>query len=187
MTSLSAYSTCGGWFNLRRLDEAAAEVHAALAISPSYTRAQELEGNIYLQKKDYAGARRAFERLLAIDAADYTAHYNLGVLAAADRNWGDAESHLRAALRTDPNSADAYNALGSVALQREDLAGAADAFREAIRLRPKFAWAHYNLGLVFRKQQQNNEAAREFREALEADPKFTPARTALERLENSAQ
>lgn len=184
--ALAHFDLAVSLFELRRLDEAAAEVHAALAISPSYMRARELEGNIYLQKKDYGGARRAFERLLTLDPSDYTAHYNLGVLAALDRNWQDAESHVRAALRTDPNSADAYNALGSVALQREDLAGAADAFREAIRLRPKFAGAHYNLGLVFRKQQKNSEAASEFQKTLDADPKFTPARTALERLERGA-
>jgi tetratricopeptide (TPR) repeat protein len=183
--ALAHFDLAVSLFQLARVDEAAAEVHAALAISPSYARAHELEGNIYVQKKDYAGARRAFERLLTIDAANYEAHYNLGILAALDRNWGDAASHLRAALRTDPNSADAYNALGSGALQRGDLATAADAFREAIRLRPKFAWAHYNLGLVFRKQQKSNEAAREFHKALDSDPKFTPAQTALERLEGN--
>jgi choline-sulfatase len=181
--ALAHFDLAVSLFELRRLDEAAAEAHAALVLSPSYIRAQELQGNIYLEKKDYAGVRRAFERLLTLDPSDYTAHYNLGVLAALDRNWGDAETHLRAALRTDPRSADAYNALGSMALQRQDLARAADAFREAIRLRPKFAGPHYNLGLVFRKQQKNTEAVREFREALDADPNFTPARTALERLE----
>jgi Tfp pilus assembly protein PilF len=185
--ALAHFDLAVSLFKLQRLNEAAPEVHAALAISPWYARAQELEGNICLQRGDYTGARRAFERLLAVEPDDYTAHYNLGILSAKDRDWEQAAIQLRAASHIDPNAADAYSALGGVGLQRGDLSGAADALRKAIRLRPKFASAHYNLGLVLVKQQKRAEAANEFREALEADPQFTPARTALDRLTRSPE
>ena len=95
----SVYSSCGGWMKLPRK-------YTPRSPYPPHTSALGTGGEHLPQKKDYAGARRAFERLLTLDPTDYTAHYNLGVLAAFDRNWRDAESHLRAALRTDPNSAD---------------------------------------------------------------------------------
>ena len=69
-------------FHLNRPDEAISELQAALAIERWYTRAEELLANIYLQKKDYAQARSRFQHLLVVDPANYTAHYNLGVLAA---------------------------------------------------------------------------------------------------------
>lgn len=174
-------------FQLRQFEEAGREAHAALAIAPWYTRAEELQGAISIERKDTTAARSAFERVLTTDPDSYTAHYNIGVLAARDRAWDAAERHLRASLRVDPNAAEACNALGCVLLQRGDLEQAAGALRQAIRLQPKLAEAHYNLGLVLTKGERRDEAAEEFRKALEADPRFEPARTALQRLESGAR
>ena len=78
-------------FHLNRPDEAISELQAALAIERWYTRAEELLANIYLQKKDYAQARSRFQHLLVVDPANYTAHYNLGVLAAMAQDWAEAQ------------------------------------------------------------------------------------------------
>ncbi len=127
-------------------------------------------------------ARVRLRHLLAIDPENYTAHYNLGVLATLAGEWEDSERHLRAALEADPSAAEAHNTLGSLYLMRKELERAREEFGQAIRLEPKFAWAHYNLGMVFRQQKKDVEAAREFRQALAADPQFRAAREALDRL-----
>ena len=108
----------------------------------------------------------------------------LGALATLEGQWEDGERHLRAALESDPQSAEAHNTLGSLYLRRQDLLRARDEFTAAIRLDPKFAWGHYNLGLTFHQQKRDAEAAREFHAALEADPQFRAARIALDRLEH---
>ena len=77
-------------FHLHRLDDAPRGIKA-LALEPWYTRAEELLADIYLEKKDYTQARSRLDHLLSIDPDSYAAHYNLGVLAAMNRN-------------TDPNS-----------------------------------------------------------------------------------
>ena len=174
-------------YQMRQLEPSIQCLQKALEIEPYYTRAEELLGTIWSQKKDYTRARASFEHILKIAPDDYAAHFNLGVLDAIQGRWDEGESHLRRVLQMDPNSAEAYNALGSLYLGREDLPHAKAAFSDAIRLQPGFAWAHYNLGLIFRRENKSEDAAREFRAALGADPQFSAARTALERLQSPAQ
>jgi choline-sulfatase len=170
-------------FRLHHTDEAIPELQATLALEPWYTRAEELLVDIYLQKKDYARARARLEHLLSVDPGSYTAHYDLGVLAAMARNWSEAQGELLSALHTDPGSAEAHNTLGSVYLQRGQLEQARGELEEAIRLQPEFTWAHYNLALVFKKQEKTDQAEQELREALKADPQFPAARAELDRME----
>ena len=84
------------YFRLRQLDEAIKELHAALALEPWYTRAEELLADIYLQKKDYAQTRVRLQHLLSVDPANFTAHYNLGVLSTLNQDWDEAQRQLLA-------------------------------------------------------------------------------------------
>jgi Tfp pilus assembly protein PilF len=174
------------FFRLHQPDDAVRELKAVLAIEPWYTRAEELLATIYLQKRDYQTARVSLEHILSIDPDNYTSHYNLGVLAAMQQNWSDAQQHVLWALRTDSESAEAHNMLGSIYLKRGELDQAGTEFKEAIRCQPQFVSAHFNLALTFQKEGKKDEAANELRTTLKLDPEFEAARTALDRLENSA-
>jgi len=170
-------------FALRKLDEAIKELQAVLAMAPYYTRADELLGTIWVQRQDYGRARDCFTHLLKYAPEDYTAHYNLGVLATIEGKWDEAERHLGLALKADPKSSEAYNTLGSLYLKRGELDQAREAFMKTISLDDKLAASHYNLGLVLRRQKKDEAAAQAFRQALALDPQFRAAREALERLE----
>ncbi len=182
---LAHFNLAVSCFKLQQLDEAIKELHAVLAIAPYYSHADELLGTIWLQAKDYERARTQFKHLLSVDPQDYTAHYNLGVMATLEGKWDEGEQHLRSALLADPDSAEAYNSLGSLFLQRGDLEMARQAFLKTIGLDPKMAGAHYNLGLVLRKQNKQDEAAAAFRRALSLDPHLSAARKALDGLEQA--
>ena len=183
--ALAHFNLAVSYFALRRLDDAYKELQVTLAISPSYTRAEELLGTIWIERKAYDQARAQFNHLLTVDPGNYTAHYNLGILAALEGQWDEGAKQLQAALRADPSSAEAHNALGSVYLRQGDLERARAEFSEAVRLAPQFAGAHYNLGLVFRGQGRSDEAAREFRLALASDPQLRAARDALDSLKEN--
>jgi tetratricopeptide (TPR) repeat protein len=170
---------------LSHLDEAIKELQAVLALAPYYTRADELLGTIWLKRQDYARAREAFNHLLTYVPEDYTANYNLGVLATLEGRWDEGELRLNRALAVDPNSYEANNTLGSLLLRRGELDRARDSFLKAIAQDDSLAGAHYNLGLVLRQQKKNQEAAEAFRQALSRDPQSVQARQALERLQSS--
>jgi choline-sulfatase len=185
--SLAHFDLAVSYFALRRLDDAFKELQVTLAISPSYARAEELLGAIWIGRKEYDQAQAQFNHLLTVDPGNYSAHYNLGILAALESHWDDGAKQLQEALRADPSSAEAHNALGSIYLRKGDLERARDEFTEAVRLAPESASAHYNLGLVFRGQGRSEEAAREFRLALASDPQLRAAREALENLKENRQ
>ena len=106
---------------LHQPDSAVNELRLALAIEPYYTHAEELLGTIWLKQKRYDQARAQFSHLLTLNPDNYAAHYNLGALATLEGQWEDGERHLRAALKSDPLSAEAHNTLGSLYLRRQDL------------------------------------------------------------------
>jgi len=95
----------------RRLDDAAKELDATLALAPDYWRAEELLGTIWLEKKDYVRAHEQFTHLLKTVPGDYGAHYNLGILAMRNDKWEEAQRELRAAVAADPDSKQAREAL----------------------------------------------------------------------------
>ncbi len=53
-------------------------------------------------KKDYAAAKRAFSAALAVDAKYVPAHYHLGTIAYAEKNYDAARQKLREVVALDP-------------------------------------------------------------------------------------
>jgi tetratricopeptide (TPR) repeat protein len=180
------------YFQLNRLDDAARELQATLAIGSPRGAAvehltqpsEEMLGKIWLEKRDFVRARDQYNHLLTVFPRDFAAHYNLGWIASEERNWEEATRQLHAALEIEPNNAQAHNALGTIYFQKGDFAEAHAQFSAAIKLDPKFAQAHYDLGLLLSKSKMRKEAAREFKKALEVDPKFLPAQRALEEMQH---
>lgn len=183
-------SLASSYSRLDRLAEAMGEAQAALAIAsaagPSLAHisipAKEMIGAIEIRNTHYDKARAEYTSLLALDAGNYEAHYNLAWLDTQEGHNAEAQAHLQAALKSNPDSATAHNALGSIYLQRKDLEHAGKEFGEAVRLDPKFVYAHYNLGTVLELQGAKDAAVDQFRETLKLAPRFQPARAALTRL-----
>src|SRR6185503_14364238 len=138
-SAITHFNLALSYYEMGQLDAAIPHLQAALALEPYYTRAEELLGTIWSQKKDYARARTSFEHLLKIAPGNYAAQLNLGVIATFEGKWDEGDSRLRRVLQIDSNSAEAHNALGSLYLRRGALVQAKASFAKAIRLRPGFA------------------------------------------------
>src|SRR5262249_54653504 len=118
---IAHFNLAVSYFRLGRIDEAAREASATLAIAPYYTRAHELLGTIAMQHKDLAGARSHFENILQYSSQDYAAHYNLGAISLLEEHWDEGQQHLIKATEIDPESSEAHNTLGSLYLRKTDL------------------------------------------------------------------
>jgi tetratricopeptide (TPR) repeat protein len=102
------------------------------------------------------------------------------------KNWNQAQTCYRQALRIDPDLAQAWFQLGCVQAQVPD-PEAVTSFRQALRCKPAYAEAHYNLGVCLKGQGDRAAAAEAFREALRCRPDFDLARTALRELPPEAE
>ena len=113
-----------------------------------------------------ADARRHYLAALRIDPHNATAHYNLGNLAFAARDWQEAAAHYRSALETRPDYAQAHANLSFVLVQLGEADDAIAQARAALTISPKLLAAEMALGQALLRKGENKEAAAAFERAL---------------------
>lgn len=121
------------------------------------------------------GALAEYERVLALDPANYTAMRRLCVLYDCRGDKDDfkkAEELYRKVTKLKPKDPDVWNDWGYSFYLRtgkeacqENWAEAEKKLRQALKLDPQHARAHANLGLVLGQMGRYDEALREFRAA----------------------
>jgi tetratricopeptide (TPR) repeat protein len=82
---------------------------------------------------DLDGARREWERALAVDATDPGTHTQLGTLAAVSGRLDQAERHYRTALQRDPDLAEAALNLAKICERTGRTAEAAQLYGRVVR------------------------------------------------------
>ncbi len=107
-------------------------------------------GNVYLERGEWAEARRYFQLTLEADPGFRFAHLNLGALAIKQGDLKTADAELKAELQIDPQSEKALSNLSLV----KRLSGlpllAADLARRAAGAKPYFQEAYLNWALAYR-------------------------------------
>ncbi len=98
-----------------------------------------------------------------------SAHYNLGAALARSGQFAEAESHLRKALETNPNT-QTYSGLGFVLWQQDRDDEAIASLRTAIEMDPKNAAACDALGTILVEQKRLEEAASVYRQLIRNQP-----------------
>lgn len=123
----------------------------------------------YLEQGNTERARTSLNRALEIDARSVEAHVLLGVLNAAESEWGVAEQHFKTALSIEPRDAMALNNYGSFLYSR-------GRFEESVRYLSVLvqdtdyrarSQAYENLGLAQLKVNDREGARESFNRALQ--------------------
>jgi Tfp pilus assembly protein PilF len=144
-------SSAVAWYNeavalesLRRPEDAAERYRRAIALNPSYSAAHNNLAGLLAASGQVDAAVVEYRRAVEADPGNAEALNNLGGLIVASAP-GDAESHLRAALRARPDFPEAHFNLAR-ALTLEGLgADAVGEYRAAVRDRPGWRPALANL------------------------------------------
>jgi tetratricopeptide (TPR) repeat protein len=104
-----------------------------------------------------------FQKVLEIDATNFEAHHQIGVIHFRQRAYRLAEQFLRKAVEINGNSAGAFNNLGSALSALGRLPEALDCYSRAISLKPDYATALKNhastKAMIERQQQQQQQQA----------------------------
>lgn len=119
-------------------------------------------------------AESVFQRMIAVNPANYMAHYNLGNLCDRRKQPGLAIEHYQAAVAAEPNYAEAYCNLGGVLLRQGRRQDAIAAYETARRLRPD-SMNYFNLANTLGDAGRLPEAVVAYREALRLNPKSSQA------------
>lgn len=134
-----------------------------------------------LEAKQYPEAIAAFEKAVAADGKDYSAHFHLGLARSmAGDNPGAADAY-RKTLELKPGLYEAQLNLGAVLINLKDAAGAVPVLKEAAAQKPKEFRPNYYLGEASLAAGDAVAAEAAFLIASEVDPKSSEAQAGLGR------
>jgi predicted nicotinamide N-methyase len=132
------------------------------------------------ERGEVAKAEGLLRRVLAHDARNAAAQYELGRIAFRRGNKKEAAECLRKAIASRPDNIDYYDALGFVLIEIGERAEALRALTHALEIRPDNASTLRNLGAFYLGGGQPKEALAPLRQALKIDPSSLKARINLE-------
>ena len=133
------------------------------------------EGNAAYARKDYAVARKAYERVLKLDGSNLMGLVNLGLVESALGNKAKAEETLKKAISIRLETAPAWLALGMMYMDEDRSDAALAALSQAALYDPQNARTRNFLGVVIGRRGWIDGAQTELRRAVELDPSYSDA------------
>jgi tetratricopeptide (TPR) repeat protein len=163
------------------LAAAHASYRRALEIKPDFAEGLINLGTLLGELGRLDEAASLFRLALRVNPrqAGARAHTGLGAVLEKQGDFPGAVSHLKEALRLEPEFAEAYNNLGVVYEKQGDPQVSREAFETAIRLSPDYALAHMNLGGTLQRQGDLEGAVDHLRRAVRGQPDLLEARFKL--------
>lgn len=117
----------------------------------------------------FGEAVKIYEQDLKIDPGDPRTLTALGAALESAGDWKGAETQLRSAIDSHPDSCDARFDLANVELRHEELNSAEADFKAQLAHCPEDADVHAGLGSTLAKEGQNDAALAEFERGLALD------------------
>ena len=151
----------------------------ALTLAPNQAVFQFQMAGLHLRLREYADARRCFERctVLAPDFSDGWAQLTALLLKLGDRTA--AARALAAGLANCPNSPGLHLQRAHQLSEDGRLLAAIEEYRETIRLRPQEAEAYVDLAIVYIQLDRTDEGIAAMHNALKVEPEHPGALSTL--------
>jgi tetratricopeptide (TPR) repeat protein len=124
---------------LNHLDRAIELADELLKAEPNDVSYLQYRGMAYLEKKDFAAARKDFRRIVEIDSHLEKGHFWLGSLLRAEKKYPEAIESLDDAIELNGDDAPSYTERGRVYRELKQLDKAEQDFLRALALSPKSA------------------------------------------------
>ena len=135
-----------------------------------------LLGEFMERRKDWAGAKQVYQKLLEIQPDNAIASNNLAfVMLQEGGNVDVALAMAQTARRERPDSANIADTLGWAYYKKGAFGNAIDLFKEALRKSPNEPSYHYHLGLAYQQSGRKDLAREQFQQVLKMSPNFSEA------------
>jgi TonB family protein len=161
-----AYEALASYYiNNGKLDAALGPLNQLTQVSPKDAQVWVTIGDIYVQKKDYANAKTAYAKALAIDPKNGNALFGGAQIAAAQGDLTGAGTGLSAAAAALPSNTALYNATIAAILLGLQVKGGTDPTPDAIKYAttatesdPNLANGWYDLGVGLARLGKKDQA-----------------------------
>jgi tetratricopeptide (TPR) repeat protein len=152
----------------------AASSSATPDVSPqqplSPRQAAEMHADLFMARKEYREAIRAYEALLTNDRYDAQILNKIGVAYQEMIDLHNAEKYYKKAMKADKTFASAVNNVGTVEYEKKHYRKAVKYYNKALKIRTDMATIYTNLGYAYFEQKKYLDAVMSFRQALNIDP-----------------
>jgi Tfp pilus assembly protein PilF len=162
-------------FRKKDYDRALEAIRDYLARQPRSKEAEDLLGNIAMERGDARTAEAHFKRALEYEPNFTDARNSLGLLYDRQGRLDEAVREFRGVLEIDKDYAEAFNNLGVIYKKQGRLDEAAEEFRKAIAADPNFAGSYSNLALILEQKGDWKGAEEQFKKCLRRDAKNVAA------------
>ncbi len=153
-----------------RVDDAVAQLEAAIRLSPTDAEARSNLGTALLQRGQVADAIRYLQDAVRLAPRDGRVQVNLANGLFAAGRLDDAVRIFRRALQLEPDNEDALFNLAMILGPRNQLDEATALLRRVLEVNPQHAEAHRNLAVALGLQGKLDEAIERDRSALRLAP-----------------
>jgi tetratricopeptide (TPR) repeat protein len=138
-------------------------------------------GLVHTQKKNFYGAIRIYESVVAADPNYSRIYSNLGyVYSETGRNDKAMENYLRA-IDTDPSNAKAYNNIAGLCFEEGRFEEAEEYAKKALDAEPSLYQASTLLAIIYTAKGQSEEAESYFRRSVASGQDAALLRRTMER------
>ncbi|HEX5890434.1 MAG TPA: tetratricopeptide repeat protein [Pyrinomonadaceae bacterium] len=162
-------------FEAGLLQEAEAELSAAVSANPADTESVVRLARVYLARKDLPAAGRTLEASVARGNDPAPVYVLLAEVYEQSGHVENAIPAMRLAIQRDPKSEKNRFAYAVLLTNANAPAAAVIRLEESLKEFPSSSRLWFALGYANFKLDKNEEAERALRKAIELDPKFAPA------------
>lgn len=129
---------------------------------------------------DHQTALVEYRKAIDVRGGNYPeAYFNQGLVYLALKQYADAESAYRKALKLNDAYPEAWYNLGLIQLKQKQWAQAEQSFHTALQYNPRYANAWFNLGVLATREGKDDAAIYAYRRAIEIRPDYPEARLNL--------
>jgi tetratricopeptide (TPR) repeat protein len=134
---------------------------------------------LYVATKDYQGARKELNDLLAEDPSDLDAELRLALLYGEEKEYTKAIDQLIKILKARPTELKIRDYLGYLYEETKDTKKAIETYTFNVQLEPSYFEGHLHLGLLFYRLKEFSEAITHLTKAITINPKQPEAHIVL--------
>lgn len=151
-------------------DGAKRALDSLIVISPRYTKAYLMRGEVDLKQKDTLMAVNDFNRALEIDRYDPDTWASRGMLNLMRKSYKEAENDLSQAIYLSVRNANLYVNRALSRFYQNNLRGAMADYDLALDMEPNNFIGHYNRGLLRAQVGDDNRAIEDFNFVIDMEP-----------------
>ncbi len=140
-----------------------------------------------LHKTNPQQAIALFKKALQLDPRSVRAHFQLGLVLTAQKNYAAAIESYQKAIILNPDFPDTFFNLGFIYAVSKNFAKAEEMYGRTVELKPDYLdEALFNLALVQSKQNKKEQSLANLNRALTVNPKNQSVRNYLKKLQGGS-